>query len=84
MAAAYKDKPLTTDEVTALVGFLQDADKRHELQQPRDFGIRLLASGATGLLPLFGLFALVGLRVKRRPVNYAVFERQIRSQGSGE
>lgn len=78
MAQAYNDRPLTQEEVTALVGFLQDANKRHELQQPRDFGFRLMWSGAAGLIPLMGLFSLVWRRRKVAPVNEKIFDRQVK------
>lgn len=78
MARAYNDRPLTEEEVTALVGFLQDANKRHELQQPRDFGFRLMWGGAAGLIPLMGLFSLVWRRRKVRPVNEKIFDRQVK------
>lgn len=80
MEAAYRDKALTADEVFALVSFLQDADQHQAFQQPRDYGVRLLYSGAGGFAVLMGLFALFGRRRRKHPVFHDVFERQIRSQ----
>lgn len=78
MAAAYAEHPLTDDETAALVGFLQDADKKHELQQPRDYGFRLVWSGAAALVPLMGLYSLIWRKRKVRPVNDKVFDRQVK------
>ncbi len=78
MAAAYAEHPLTDDESAALVGFLQDADKKHELQQPRDYGFRLVWSGAAALVPLMGLYSLIWRKRKVRPVNEKVFDRQVK------
>lgn len=78
MAAAYADYPLTDDETAALVGFLQDADKRQELQHPRDYGFQLVGTGAIALVPLMGLYSLIWRKRKVRPVNEKVFDRQVK------
>lgn len=78
MAAAYADHSLAADETAALVGFLQDADKKQELQQPRDYGFRLIWSGAAALVPLMGLFSVVWRKRKVSPVNEKVFDRQVK------
>jgi hypothetical protein len=80
MEQAFKDRPLTEEEIVALVGFLQDADQHHAFQQPRDFGFKLFYSGFAGLVPLVGLYAFVWRRRKTRPVNYQVFERQVHTR----
>lgn len=78
MAQAYANHPLTDEESNVLVGFLQDADKKHLLQQPADYGMRLVAYGAGGLVPLMGLYSLIWRRRKVRPVNEKVFDRQVK------
>jgi hypothetical protein len=45
MQAAYENYPLTEPETAALIAFLQDADSKGVLKQPRDYGLGLLASG---------------------------------------
>lgn len=80
MDQAYKGRPLTEDEVFALVAFLQDADQHQALQQPRDYGVRLFYSGAGGLVVWLGLCALFGSRRKKRSVNRLIYERQVKTQ----
>ncbi|MCC6747953.1 MAG: c-type cytochrome [Deltaproteobacteria bacterium] len=80
MEEAFRERPLTDDEVFALVSFLQDADRQQAFQQPRDYGFKLVYSGAAGFLVLMGMFWAFGRRRKRRPVNHAIFERQVKTQ----
>lgn len=80
MAAAYKDNPITEDEAVALIAFLQDADKHHAFQQPRDYGVNLVASGSAGFVLLMVLYGLLWRRRKKLPVNHAIFERQVRTE----
>lgn len=78
MAQAYADHALTDEESTALVGFLQDADKKHLLQKPADYGMRLAEYGAGGLVLLMGLYSFIWRRRKAGPVNAKVFDRQVK------
>jgi cytochrome c2 len=80
MTAAYKENPIKPDEIQAIVAFLQDADKKHAFQQPRDFGMNLLVAGSAVFVVLMALFALIWRRRKVLPVNHAVFERQVRTE----
>ena len=80
MEQAYKDKPLTEDEITAIVSFLQHADEQKFYQQPRDYGWGLFFAGVSGAFILFGFFFIVGRSRKRKPVAYDIFKRQIKSQ----
>ncbi|MBK7586364.1 MAG: cytochrome c [Myxococcales bacterium] len=80
MAQAYKDRPITEDEVISIVAFLQDAHAKQAFQQPRDYGFRLLYGGAGGLLILMLLYSLIWRRRKTHPVNHEIFERQIRTE----
>lgn len=84
MQAAYEDQPLTENEVTALVAFLEYADSEQYNQLPRDYGIGLFASGITGAGFLFALFAFVWRGRKRESVNQAIYDRQIRSETDSE
>ncbi|MBI1944999.1 MAG: c-type cytochrome [Deltaproteobacteria bacterium] len=78
MAAAYAEHPLADDETAAIVGFLQDADRKQELQKPADYGMKLVTYGAGGLVPLFALYSLVWRKRKVGPVNAKVFDRQVK------
>lgn len=80
MEEAYRDRPLSDDEVFALVSFLQDADRQQAFQQPRDYGFRLVYSGAAGFVVLLAVFWVIGRRRKTHPVNRAIFDRQVRSR----
>lgn len=84
MQAAYEDQPLTENEVTALVAFLEYADSEQYNQLPRDYGIGLFASGSVGAGILFALFAFVWRGRKRESVNQAIYDRQIRSISDSE
>ncbi|MFV1998383.1 MAG: c-type cytochrome [Acidiferrobacterales bacterium] len=80
MKAAYENKKLTDKEVTSLVAFLQDADKKHQFQRPRDYGWGLLISGVVGALILFGFYSLLWLRRRKDSVNQAIYDRQVKSE----
>jgi len=79
MQRAYAGKPLTDEEVTALVGFLQRADEEHAFHQPRDYGPKLFASGIAGAAMLLGLCSLVWRGRLKGSVNQAIYDRQIKS-----
>lgn len=79
MQAAYKKNPLTDDEITYLVAFLQDADEHHLLQRPRDYGMGLFVSGAVGASVLYLLFAFIWRGRKHGTVYQEIYARQIRS-----
>ncbi len=79
MQQAYEDRPLTDDEVTALVAFLQASDRDKALQQPRDYGPKLAASGAVGTGLLLGLYTLFWRSRRRTSVNQDIYDRQITS-----
>lgn len=80
MQAAYEGKALTDDEVHALVGFLQHADREHAWQQPRDYGWGLFNAGVGGVVVLLGFGSLVGRRRKKRSVNQDIYDRQVKSE----
>ncbi len=79
MQQAYVDRPLTDEEVVALVGFLERADAEQALHQPRDYGIKLFGGGVAGAVVLMGLYSLMWGDRKRGSVNQEIFDRQIRS-----
>lgn len=80
MEQAYRDRPLTDDEVHSLVAFLQYADEQQSFQQPRDYGVRLAGTGAVGTALLFGAYGLLFRRRKRASVNQAIYDRQVKSE----
>ena len=80
MQSAYKEMPFTEDEIRALVGFLQYADKEHAYQQPRDYGWGLFGAGVGGAVVLLGFYSVVGRRRKKRSVNQDIYDRQIKSE----
>lgn len=80
MQAAYKGMPFTDDEIRALAGFLQHADKEHAYQQPRDYGWGLFSAGAGGVVVLLGFYSVMGRRRKRQSVNQDIYDRQIKSE----
>ncbi|MHB1222485.1 MAG: c-type cytochrome [Gemmatimonadaceae bacterium] len=79
MQRAFQNRPLTDEEVGALVAFLQQADATQSLHQPLDYGKRLLAAGLSGAALLLGLYSLVWRKRRRGPVNRAIYARQVRS-----
>jgi mono/diheme cytochrome c family protein len=79
MQAAYAEVPLTDDEITALVAFLQYADAQEFYQEPRDYGVGLFTSGVVGTLVIFGFCGLVWRGRKFESVNQRIYDRQISS-----
>ncbi len=79
MQRAYVDKPLTDEEVVALVGFLELADAEQALYQPRDYGIKLFGAGVLGAVFLLGLYTVMWRGRKRGSVNQSIYDRQTKS-----
>lgn len=80
MQVAYAERPITADESRALVAFLQDADNRHALQTPVDYGRRLVLGGTGGFAVLLSFYGIAWRKRKSHPVNQAIFDRQLRSR----
>ncbi len=79
MQRAYLDRPLTDPEVSALVGFLQQADAEQAFHQPRDYGIKLFGAGVLGTLIILALSSLAWRGRLRGSVNQSIYDRQIKS-----
>jgi len=79
MQAAYSDKPLTDEEITALVAFLEYADSEEYNQLPRDYGIGLFLSGIIGAAILFLFFGVFWRGRKVGSVNQEIYDRQVTS-----
>jgi mono/diheme cytochrome c family protein len=80
MQHAYLNKPLTDEEIFSIVAFLEQADRDHMFQQPRDYGVKLAGTGIVGLIVLLVVFSLLWRKRKTKPVNKDIFDRQIKSQ----
>ncbi len=80
MQAAYEHHPLTEPETAALIAFLQDADSKGALKQPRDYGLGLLISGIVGSFIIFVLCGLFWRGRARGSVNQAIYDRQVKSE----
>lgn len=80
MQAAYKGKEITGGEVKALVAFLQNADKQNAFQKPSSYEWRMFIAGCAGVLAMLIFFWLVGQGRKKRSVNSAIYDRQLKSE----
>jgi mono/diheme cytochrome c family protein len=80
MQQAYVNKSLTDEEIFSIVSFLQQADRDHMFQQPRDYGVKLAGTGIVGLIVLLGVYALLWRNRRKKPVNKDIFDRQVKSQ----
>jgi mono/diheme cytochrome c family protein len=80
MQQAYVNKPLTDEEIFSIVSFLEQADKDHMFQQPRDYGVKLAGTGVVGLIVLLGGYSLLWHKRKKKLVNQDTFDRQVKSE----
>jgi mono/diheme cytochrome c family protein len=80
MQAAYAGKELSEKEISALVAFLQHADKEHARQMPKEWGWRMFSAGAGGVVVLLGIFTLAGRGRKKGRVNQDIYDRQVKSE----
>lgn len=80
MRVAYEGKTITPEEIRALAGFLQRAEKESATQQAGSYGWRMFFGGAGGVVVLAGFFTLIGGRRKKRSVNQDIYDRQVRSE----
>ena len=76
MQTAFKDKPLTEDEISALVAFLEKAGGEQGNQRVKNYQSTMLLVGAAGLLGLLGFYGIFWFNRKRRSVNKSVYDRQ--------
>lgn len=80
MTVAYEGRPLEDDEIRALIGFLQHADKEDLHQSPWKYGWIMLGVGMGGVGVLLGFYSLMWRRRKRKSVNQDIYDRQIKSE----
>ncbi len=79
MQKAYEGRPLTDEEVGALVAFLERADAEQAMYEPRAYGIPLFLAGIAGTSLLLGLYTLIWRKRRKGSVNQVIFDRQVRS-----
>jgi mono/diheme cytochrome c family protein len=79
MRQAFEGKPLTDDELFDLTAFLQYVGSESGSQSGRRYGANMFFSGLGGAILLIGLFGGVWYRAKKRSVNHAIYERQVKS-----
>lgn len=79
MQAAYQGREITGDEAKALVAFLQNADAQNALQTPSHYEWRMFIAGVAGVIVMLIFFRLVGHGRKKRSVNSAIYDRQMKS-----
>ncbi len=79
MQAAYQGREITGDEAKALVAFLQNADAQNALQKPSHYEWRMFIAGVAGVIVMLIFFWLVGQGRKKRSVNSAIYDRQLKS-----
>lgn len=78
MQHAYRNRPLTGDEVAALAAFLQEVDAGGA-RAGRDWRLLLALTGVVGGLVLLGLYSLIWRGRRGGSVNHEIFARQVRS-----
>ena len=80
MRTAYENQPITEQETSALVAFLQQADEQHANHQPRSYGAGLLSGGVLGSITLFGICGFVWRGRRKDSVNQSIYDRQSKSR----
>ncbi|WP_457653252.1 c-type cytochrome [Rhodocaloribacter sp.] len=79
MQAAYGSRPLSEDEVDALIAFLGAADQARPAAEARSAGTLLFVAGLLLFVVIMGLFAWLGAYGAKPSVNRRIFERQLKS-----
>jgi mono/diheme cytochrome c family protein len=80
MQTAFANQPLEDDEIAALIGFLQQADKENTLHQPREYGWVMFGVGLGGVGALSAIYSFLWRRRKQKSVNQDIYDRQIKSE----
>lgn len=79
MKETYASKPVTSQEIADIVAFLTSADKQATVKPTSSVVKYILVGGLGGVIILLQLYAIFWVRRKRKPVNFLVFKRQIKS-----
>lgn len=77
MASAYRNKPLTPEEVTALTAFFQKVEREVPAAEPTADHSMLLVGGSVGATIWFGLIGIIWANRKRKSVKHDIYKRQI-------
>lgn len=79
MKETYASMPVTEQEVADLTAFLTTADNQAAEVTTFYVGDYLLMGGAAGIIILLVLYSIFWIRRKKEPVNFFIFNRQIKS-----
>lgn len=80
MKETYSKRPVTSQEIADITAFLTTADKPvPAVAATSNVGNYLLAGGVVGIIILLVLFSIFWIKRKNKPVNLAIFRRQIKS-----
>lgn len=79
MAQAFKNHPLTQDELRALMAFMKDNTKINRPSVAANGDNSFLLYGLSGTLCLLVLYAFLWYDRKERSVNHTIYNRQIKS-----
>lgn len=79
MQQAFAERPLTEEEISALVAFLQQADAEEGAHTPIRYGWWHFGVGLGGAVLLIGLFSVTWRSRRRVSVNHEIYERQLES-----
>lgn len=80
MRRAYAERPLSDEEVGALVAFLHRLDVEPATGKSPAYGVLLAGAGILGSLLLGGLFTVAWRGRRRGSVNQEIFGRQIETR----
>lgn len=76
MKAAYKDKPLQEDEISAVTAFLEKTNEAQGKQLSGSYRSKMLLIGGSGLAGLLVFYCFFWFNRKRKSVNAAIYGRQ--------
>jgi hypothetical protein len=79
MKEAFKDKPLTDEEIFNVTAFLQHVAGNEDARGDRNYGVKLFFTGVGGALLLMGLFSGMWYRSKKKSVNQDIYDRQVKA-----
>ena len=79
MRVAFEGRPVTDEEIDALVAFLQATDAAQLAEAAHPARTTLVTGGLLGFVLLLGFFTLLGLRRTKRSVNQRIYDRQLKS-----
>jgi len=80
MRHAYRDRPVTDEEIHALLAFFQELDAEAAAEASAPYGPLLAGAGILGTILLAGLFGVAWRGRRRGTVNREIFERQVKTR----